>query len=730
MKKRGKKRFAFVFLIVLSFLVSYLFIPSSAYSSDKEPSRVINIVYDDSGSMISDNSGNKCDTWCQAKYAMEVFAAMLGDNDKMNVYVMSDFQKADSAPPIISISGTSSDADNVSRIHQMLTKAANYTTFTTVEKAYADLQGESADEKWLIVLTDGEFNKPQKNARDIENFFAAKDPDIKVMFCGMGPKACVISPNEANNVFFVKAETSADILEKITGICNRIFNTNKLNVDISSKTFDFDVPMSELVIFAQGEGVAFNNLMDSSGNALDGKSATVDVSYSEKASTDETGKYADPVIDTNLVGTIANYKGLYDIGKYTVDAPNAQTIEVYYKPAVEIMAFLVDEAGNEVDVGSTIEPGDYTLQLAFVKPRTTEKIEKSQLLGDVTFSAYLSGEGTDPDRVYVPGDTISLGKGVYDIQAIAEIPKFYTSVTTELPLGTFKHRAINLVEDSNSPEYIIDKELFKKDGLDGFTNAEIPTVVHIGLDGEQITKEEWDMLPEPTLIQNEEFGTCDDRIGFTIEKSDMVGEIVIHPYLVDGKTDMKDDYRNVDVLISYELQGDGEAWIGELSHTVRITDNRFLRPSTVRRIVLAFCGIVLLFLILLYMPFVKKYLPKKLKSQPVITCKPNKPGKKPYERKGKFTKNRLSTIIPLIPETGTIKFTPSGVAGAPAIRVKAVESGRRMEVTNTSAFSNNKNVSFNGNKVDPASKKNITLTASANIEFKDATTTYSCTLNH
>lgn len=67
------------------------------------PTRVINLVYDDSGSMIEtdivDSNGNTVkydelvDTWCQAKYAIEVFAALLGDNDTLNVYIMSSYSK-------------------------------------------------------------------------------------------------------------------------------------------------------------------------------------------------------------------------------------------------------------------------------------------------------------------------------------------------------------------------------------------------------------------------------------------------------------------------------------------------------------------------------------------------------------------------------------------------------------------------------------------------------------
>ncbi len=58
------------------------------------PARIIHLVYDDSGSMIADPETKYktyVDTWCQAKYAMEVLTAMLDENDKLNVYYMSSY---------------------------------------------------------------------------------------------------------------------------------------------------------------------------------------------------------------------------------------------------------------------------------------------------------------------------------------------------------------------------------------------------------------------------------------------------------------------------------------------------------------------------------------------------------------------------------------------------------------------------------------------------------------
>ena len=77
--------------------------------------------------------------------------------------------------------------------------------------------------------------------------------------------AAAIQENQDAGVFFESAATSDQILSKITGICTRIFNRNRLQVDAASQTVSFDVPMSELVVFAQGENVNIEGIADSSG---------------------------------------------------------------------------------------------------------------------------------------------------------------------------------------------------------------------------------------------------------------------------------------------------------------------------------------------------------------------------------------------------------------------------------------------------------------------------------
>lgn len=97
--RRGKWCLALLLVLILSLQL----LPVVSADGGHAPKRVIHLVYDDSGSMIRAN-GAQVDRWCQAKYAMEVFAAMLGENDTMHIYYMSAFEGGGPRQPTIRMS--------------------------------------------------------------------------------------------------------------------------------------------------------------------------------------------------------------------------------------------------------------------------------------------------------------------------------------------------------------------------------------------------------------------------------------------------------------------------------------------------------------------------------------------------------------------------------------------------------------------------------------------------
>ena len=91
--------------------------------------------------------------------------------------------------------------------------------------------------------------------------------------------------------------------------------------------------------------------------------------------------------------------------------------------------------------------------------------------------------------------------------------------------------------------------------------------------------------------------------------------------------------------------------------------------------------------------------------------------------KGKFEKNLASTIIPYRPQTGTIRYVPKGVSGAPVLKVRAIR-GNMMTIVNLKSFVD-KAVTFDGTSVRK-DDKSLNIPSSVRIQYKYKTWTYTC----
>ena len=686
--------------------------------------RVINVVYDDSGSMIQ-MSGEKYDTWCQAKYSMEVFASMLGPEDTMNIYVMSDYMTGTENPPRLVLYGKDGGEKNVKSVHDMLTKAQD-TPFRSVKKAYEDLAKTTADDKWLVVLTDGQFDEYMDQAdggkAELDKFFAGKAADVKVMFFGMGKKAAQISQNADKNIFFEKAQNNNEILNKITGICTRIFNSHRLDVSVSSKKIEFDVPMAQLIVFAQGEKVEIGNLKGESGDKIK-SSNIVSVRYCEQAATNPS--YQDPLVATNLVGKVATFNGDYDAGSYTIDVSGAETIEVYYKPNVTIAAYLKNLDGEEVTNMEDLESGEYIIEFGFVRVGTNEIVPESKLLGDVDYSATVTNNGVKHDKTYSSGDKIFLEEGELKVDATAYFLD-YNTVSATLDYNIYKHKQIL---------FTVEEEKIYEVTSDGITGD--PTVLRLTFDEGDFSAEQWakltvpeitlgDKLPEkdPGFMKNfnfiRKFNTINE---VKVEKGEEPGVLYLYPML-KGDKPKTGTYLGRKYSISAYTEDGKAVWKGEMEGELQVTDSRNFLEQYIDIVIRILIFLFIIFIILGYTLFKKRF-PKSMKGTPTIECKPL-PFGRTETTLGRFTKDNMSVILPFVPEKGTLTFVPMGTAGVPSMSLKAA-GGSRMIVLNTSSFAGNKLVSIDGESIPTGQTKPLNKTSSMTIEVKTQIMKYTCT---
>jgi hypothetical protein len=448
-----------VVLLLCLALINVIFAPfiiAQTYSTD-QPSRAIHIVYDDSGSMIKDDYGRYLDRWAQAKYAMEVFAAMLEENDTIRVYYMSDFDVKHgskvNAPARIEITGSRNAQSRVDEVHKTITDAWN-TPYDTVAKAYDELKKTNAVDKWLVVLTDGDFNQengiPLEKEEDVKKLgekvngyfsqYINESGDVRIIILTMGDIIKTVFKEVPGRIFYEQAKNSEEILGKITSICNRIFNRNKLNfTNETRREFSFDIPMLELLVFAQGDKVEVKGI---SGDNIYRPNKPVNVRYSEVAAVNYRD---DPnvIIPRSLTGVVAAFSDIKK-GAYSLDISGAKTVEIYYKPVVNVDINLLKN-GRKKKIQDIVE-GDYQIQYGIVNEEG--KFFESSLLGNVTYEATVQNNGqTTPIK---SGDTVNLQQGDFKVRVQAHFLEINTAENTvtgrvQIPLP-FKERLRNWIQ--------------------------------------------------------------------------------------------------------------------------------------------------------------------------------------------------------------------------------------------------------------------------------------------
>ena len=375
-----KKFLAQVLAVVL--LASNLFICTVPASAEKaEVARSIAIVFDNSGSMYVKGE----QAWCRATYAMEVFAAMLNAGDSLMIHPMNPIQVGGqeftmNKPLVIT------DPSQSALIREIYTPKAGDTHIETIDAAINGLAATETPAKYLIVLTDGQVfyeGGKELSAADTKTKLSARfqkniGPDVNILYLGIGSK---VAMPEVDSEFYMgeKASDSKDVLSKLTMLCNKIFARDTLpKSHISGKTIDFDITLSKLIVFVQGE-----NVSDLTVKGKGGTSATFVSSAKTQYSNIAAGNYKKPgqsPVDTSLQGMLVTYAdctaGEYDIS-YSGKASN---VEVYYEPDADLNFLFTDEEGNLVDPESLYE-GDYQVQFGLKDAKTGELIT-SDLIGD------------------------------------------------------------------------------------------------------------------------------------------------------------------------------------------------------------------------------------------------------------------------------------------------------------------------------------------------------------
>lgn len=488
-------------------LMAFTPIPARADQEVNSRSHAIAIAYDDSGSMYDDGSGMR---WCNAKYGLEVIAAMLGEQDEMVVFEMED-----PFTPAVSVSGNLSMAERVDKL-ETYGFGVGGTLVDPSRTALSYLESSSAEEKYLIVMTDGEFlydggnkisgdqgikeitklaKKAYKNG--IRTIYLAVDRDKD--------KAGIVEQDEAHGISAMDT-TSDDILDSMVSIANQVFGRAAMPEEFwNAKTGEMklDIPMSKVVVLAQGKDVKLGELTGAQGST---KAESAQVSCSQVSSREISSKLND-----KLHGKVAIFEGPMEAGDYTLSIKGAESVAVYYMPYVDIAVNLTNPEGALTKLSSTqpnkIREGDYDVSMELLDPFTgtpitSKLVDGAQMRLEVT-------QGGQKQSVEPGAGTIHLDPGDATLMGIADVPGG-VRVWNQYQFDEIRAKLRGLTLDvTDVPETVrYDRPGTKSGNPEG-------TVVVTKEDGSELTSAEWELMTLDSL--NAEGLTWD------IEKTDNPG---------------------------------------------------------------------------------------------------------------------------------------------------------------------------------------------------------------
>ncbi len=613
MEKRKKilheKRKGGVFLkkvlgIVLTVLLVFSTMSVSVFAEneDSEITKAkrkyeIAVVYDNSGSMYGDES------WCRAKYAMEIFASMLNydEGDKLSIFPMWEVTTSgdENTPPAgESIENTDiiqiESQKDVTKISKMLTLNADGTPITQVDRAYNYLSGindETVTDKWLIVLTDGRFDdengKKMESSKVEKTLLSKANNGIKVQYLGFGSEAATFEEN-VNAGFYAKTSKNATELRKdLIDICNTIFKRSRLDDEYyDGKNLELEISMNKVIVFIQGKNaeiVSLNN--NSTGEQIKITSNSGKIIYSKLGAAD----YKDAPYDDSLYGQVVTF-GECKADQYTIDYKGATNVEIFYEPNVDIK-IVMKKDGKEIDYKKdTVYPGEYSFEYLIVDKSTGKDVTESDLLGDdvdINGTAKITnGEKTREEKLE-SGGTLDLKAGD---EIFFNVTGTYLEDYTITTKDNMKEHTINIEDFPDVPKFDADINVLQEDDWYTLKDRESwkPIKVSFTVGGETLTDEQMKRVAanftiEPELPFTYEIIPGESALAVHIAKDENGNDII-----PDSETGEPDITGNYDIKVTAKYTDEN----GKVSNEA--TDDDSFKIEKYSPLVFKIIGLILL----------------------------------------------------------------------------------------------------------------------------------------
>ena len=680
-------------------------------NAEPQSPRHVNLVLDDSGSMFIDGT-TSLDRWSNAKYSLEVFASMLGNDDTLNVYRMSDFADGKTAGPATSVTGAEPVSSRVAKIHEMQMRGGG-TPYAAVTSAVADLEASSTPDRWLVILTDGEFNdrtsgEVQRDLTEIASKNPSDGSSLRVGFLALGDEAPKVKNNPQGGIFFEHVRETEDLLSTMTGFSNRIFARSVLPQSTPGQ-INPDVDMDQILVFAQGENVTVGDL--TSGGENFKPTSEVVVAWADNEAVENNGVVVPAVPNTGLQGTLAAFEDI-PAGTGAVELEGAQTVDMFYTPRAAFGIELRDSEGAKVEADKIVG-GEYTVNYGFMD-RDCEFID-SDLFGEVTYKAQVTQNGEVVSDAFAPGDVIALERG--DARFSVEAG-YLTGNTSAAEIDLRVLRPAKPTAFEFEPTTFLASELEKANTAHGM---QVKYAINENGDFTDFSEEEWASFTAESFTVT----SPEPNIEFEVELGDGPGELTVHPRAPHGEP-IEAATGEIPLTIEASHVYDEQLNEASLDTTVEIVDDfTFWERAAHWLKTVGWIWLLAAFFVIWMLGYVvRPTFSRRIKSRPAMVFKPKSRGKR-SQLHGKFERDRLAALIPYRARTGTLQYAARGFA---PMKLRAKRQNR-IEVINWEPIAKRANVRINGELLDSDTTKPPQLRPSSSITAFGQDGSYDLTLN-
>lgn len=704
-------------------------------AADQGRSRQINLVLDDSGSMFRDfNAKVPLNRWSHAKYSLGVFTALMGPRDSLNVYRLSDFSGRNSSEvAYLELAGANNPNMNIERIDAMEMQGRE-TPFAAVDGAFTNLQTSGAEEKWLVVLTDGKFRTSvgggepreieQSELRGLVEEFAknGREQDIRIAYLALGQDIPTVASQPKLRIYGEQARNTEDLLGRVEKFANQIFGRDELPESVFMSTnppmAEIDIDMEEMIVFSQGPDIEIGPLQTQAGNV--DPSTSVDVRWSQNPfQVKRNGQPVDSIPDQGLEGQVA-YFGEVPKGAVGFSITNARTgiPTAFYRPQVRLGYELRSTEGEPVRAAS-VEAGEYSVIYGFQDVDCN--FVESRLLGDVQ---YLDTSIKVGDEViaegFDSGDVINFPEGEAEIEIVAS----YLQGTLVAPAPFSR----TFLKPAFISRMVSSEKKFKATEMNEFQadDAAIPleyTIIEDGI-SRLPDADEWAAL-DPSEFDIESASNLD----FDLKKLDEPGQLLLRARAPEGDI-LKGTTGDIEATVRGSYAADRPDLFAEETVQFQVEDDisawdRFKDwfASMGWKLLLA-----LLALATLLGYVFKRRFSRNMKTRPEITGTPRMVGMTALQDRGKFDASGVRKLIPFIANTATMSYVPAGTTGFRKLKLKA-GPGKSMIVTNWKEIAERDNVEINGTPLNAETRRPPRFGAGATITAATPQMTYEMTPN-